>query len=175
MLLGISVSKWVEGFSTEGPMFWALIVLVLCLVYVRSNAAVAERQAKLEAENARRQEQTYQAMVQHYRQVVTDQQSRMDVAGQQSGARMSPPAAGGVLELFQLIADSSAQKITRLEAKSELLAKELAEAKRDLADQSSTTGVLLANLSDMQHQINNLNHAFGGLLGNEAPSDGRRN
>jgi len=88
---------------------------------------------------------------------------------------MSPPAAGGVLELFQLIADSSAQKITRLEAKSELLAKELAEAKRDLADQSSTTGVLLANLSDMQHQINNLNHAFGGLLGNEAPSDGRRN
>lgn len=72
-------------------MFWALIVLVLCLVYMRSNAVVAERQAKLEAENARRQEQTYQAMVQHYRQVVTDQQSRMDVVGQQSGTRMSPP------------------------------------------------------------------------------------
>lgn len=154
-------------------MFWALIVLVLCLVYVRSNAVVAERQAKLEAENARRQEQTYQAMVQHYRQVVTDQQSRMDIVGHQPGPRTSSPAAGGVLELFHLIADSSAQKITRLEAKTEGLTKELAEAKRELADQSSTTGMLLANLSDMQHQINNLNHALGGLLGNDTPSSGR--
>ncbi|PAW88822.1 MAG: hypothetical protein B9S33_04105 [Pedosphaera sp. Tous-C6FEB] len=91
MILGISLNQWAEGFTAEGPMFWALIVLVLCLVYMRSNAVVAERQAKLEAENARRQEQTYQAMVQHYRQVVTDQQSRMDVVGQQSGTRMSPP------------------------------------------------------------------------------------
>lgn len=149
-------------------MFWALVMLALCLVYVRSNAKVAERQAKLEAENARRQEQTYQAMVQHYRQVVTDQQSRMDTAGQMAGLRAAPPAAGGVLELFQLIADGNSQKITRLEAKNDSLIQELAEAKRELAEQSSTTGMLLANLSDMQHQINNLNHALGGLLGNEA-------
>ncbi|NBV23273.1 MAG: hypothetical protein EBS05_15300, partial [Proteobacteria bacterium] len=65
-------------------MFWALIVLLGCLVYMRGNQRVIERQAKMEAESARRQEQTYQAMVQHYRQVAMEQQTRMDSHGPRS-------------------------------------------------------------------------------------------
>ena len=174
MLLGIPTGHWAEGFTAEGPMFWTLIALVLCLVYVRSNSAVVERQAKLEAENARRQEQTYQAMVQHYRQVANEQQSRIDAAVQPGGSRNAGGGSGGVLELFQLLADNSAQKNTRLEARLDALSKELAETRRELADSSSTTGALLGNLSDMQHQLNNLNHAVGSLLDEKQPDGGRR-
>jgi hypothetical protein len=87
MLKADAMLGWASGFTAEGPMFWTLLVLLACLVYLRSTQIVAERQAKLEAENARRQEQTYQAMVQHYRQVVNEQQARMETAGQR------PPAA----------------------------------------------------------------------------------
>lgn len=161
--------QWMAGFTAEGPMFWTLIALLLCLVYMRSTQAVAERQAKLEAENARRQEQTYQAMVQHYRQVVSEQQMRMDAAGNQPQGRPAPPAAGtgGALELFQLLAESSSQKISKLEVRVDALTKELEAVKREAAESTAMTAQLLGIVSDMQHKINNLGNAMQAVLEKE--------
>lgn len=158
------VWQWFAGFTAEGPMFWTLIALLLCLVYMRSAQAVIERQAKLEAESARRQEQTYQAMVQHYRQVVSEQQLRMDSAGHHA-----PPAAGtgGALELFQLLAESSSQKISKLEVRVDALTKELESARREAAEATAMTAQLLGVASDMQHKINNLSNAMQLVLEKE--------
>ena len=129
-------------------------------------AKSSEQRAKLEAENARRQEQTYQAMVQHYRQVVSEQQMRMDA----TGCRAPPaPAAGtgGALELFQLLAESSNQKISRLEVRLEALTKELESVKRESAEATAMTAQLLGVLSDMQHKMNNLSNAMQIVLAKE--------
>ena len=160
--------QWMAGFTAEGPMFWTLVVLLGCLVYMRKGQAVTEQRAKLEAENARRQEQTYQAMVQHYRQVVSEQQMRMDATGHQ--APPAPPAAastGGTLELFQLLAESSTQKISKLEVRLDTLAKEIESAKRESAEATAMTAQLLGVVSDMQHKMNNLGNAMQIVLEKE--------
>ena len=147
-------------------MFWTLIALLGCLVHMRKGNAVTEQQAKMEAENGRRQEQTYQAMVQHYRQVVSEQQMRMDALGHH--AHPAPPAAatatGGALELFHLLAESSSQKISRLELRMDALTKELESAKRELTESTAMTAHLLDVVSDMQHKINNLSNAMQAVL-----------
>jgi uncharacterized protein involved in exopolysaccharide biosynthesis len=163
MLKADAMLGWASGFTAEGPMFWTLLVLLACLVYLRSTQIVAERQAKLEAENARRQEQTYQAMVQHYRQVVNEQQARMETAGQRPPAAPAASGASGTLELFQLLAESSAQKSARLEARVDALAQELEALRRELAEATAMNAQLLGVVSEMQHRINNLSHAVQGL------------
>ena len=158
------------GFTAEGPMFWTLVVLLGCLAYMRGTHRVTEQQAKLEAESARRQEQTYQAMVQHYRQVVNEQQMRMDAAGHHpQHAPSAPPAAstGGALELFQLLADSSSQKISKLEVHLDALTKELESARQEMAESTAMTAQLLGVVSDMQHKVNNLNHAVQNIVEKE--------
>ena len=148
-------------------MFWTLIVLLGCLVYMRTGQRFMERQAKVEAENARRQEQTYQAMVQHYRQVANEQQMRMDSGGHQ-GHRAPPVAsAGGALELFQLLSESSSQKFSKLEVRVESLAKELAAARRELEESTVMATQLLGVISDMQHKMNNLSNAMHAVLEKE--------
>lgn len=161
--------QWMAGFTAEGPMFWTLIALLFCLVYMRNGQAVVERQAKLEAENARRQEQTYQAMVQHYRQVVSEQQMRMDAVGHQQHAHPAPSAAGtgGALELFQLLAESSSQKISKLEVRMDALTKALESAQRDVAEATVMNAQLLGVVSDMQHKMNNLGNAMQAVLAKE--------
>lgn len=155
------------GFTAEGPMFWTLIALLFCLVYMRSAQASTERQAKMEAESARRQEQTYQAMVQHYRQVASEQQMRMDSGGHHGAP--APPAAstGGALELFQLISETSSQKFSKLEVRMESLTKELESTRRELAEETAMTAQLLGVLSDMQHKVNNLSNALHAVLDKE--------
>lgn len=163
--------QWMAGFTAEGPMFWTLVVLLGCLVYMRKGQAVTEQRAKMEAENARRQEQTYQAMVQHYRQVVSEQQMRMDATGHHAvPAPHAPPAAagtGGTLELFQLLAESSTQKISKLEVRLDALTKELESAKRESAEATAMTAQLLGVVSDMQHKMNNLGNAMQIVLEKE--------
>lgn len=158
--------QWMAGFTAEGPMFWTLIALLFCLVYMRNAQAVTERQAKLEAENARRQEQTYQAMVQHYRQVVNEQQMRMDAVGHPPPAQPAPSVAGagGALELFQLLAESSTQKISKLEVRVDALTKALESAQREAAEATAMNAQLLGVVSDMQHKLNNLDHAMQAVL-----------
>lgn len=158
--------QWLAGFTAEGPMFWTLIALLFCLVYMRNAQTVTERQAKLEAENARRQEQTYQAMVQHYRQVVNEQQMRMDAVGHQQAAHPAPPAAGagGALELFQLLAESSSQKISKLEVRVDTLTKALESVQREAAEATAMNAQLLGVFSDMQHKLNNLGNAMQAVL-----------
>lgn len=170
MLAGVAMLGWISGFTAEGPMFWTLLVLLACLVYLRSTQTVAERQAKLEAENARRQEQTYQAMVQHYRQVVNEQQARMETAAQHPPATPAAGSASGTLELFQLLAESSAQKTSRLEARVDALAKELEAARKEQAEATVMNAQLLGVMSEMQHQLNNLNHAVQGMGEKGEPS-----
>jgi phage shock protein A len=145
-----------SGFTVEGPMFWTLIVLIGCLVYMHSSQRSMERQAKMEAENGRRQEQTYQAMVQHYRQVVLEQQSRMDSPGHRSGS-------GGV-EAVQLLVESNMQRSARLEARVETLAKELEQLRRTVAECEGTSATLFSSVSDLHHKMNDLNHAVMGLV-----------
>ncbi|MEQ2006863.1 MAG: hypothetical protein ABMA26_08695 [Limisphaerales bacterium] len=161
--------QWMAGFTAEGPMFWTLVVLLGCLVYMRKGQAVTEQRAKLEAENARRQEQTYQAMVQHYRQVVSEQQMRMDATSHH--AQPAPPASaagtGGTLELFQLLAESSTQKISRLEVRLDTLTKEIEAAKRESAEATAMTAQLLGVVSDMQHKMNNISNAMQIVLEKE--------
>ena len=158
--------QWLTGFTAEGPMFWSLIALLGCLVYMRKGQAIIEQRAKMEAENSRRQEQTYQAMVQHYRQVVNEQQMRMD-----SGGRHSQPApaagSGGALELFQLLAESSSQKITRMEVRVDTLTRELESTQRELAESTAMSAQLLGVVSDMQHKLNNLSNAMQLVLEKE--------
>lgn len=161
--------QWMTGFTAEGPMFWTLIALLLCLVYMRNAQTVTERQVKLEAENSRRQEQTYQAMVQHYRQVVNEQQMRMDAVGHQQPAQPAAPVAGtgGALELFQLLAESSSQKISKLEVRMDALTKALESAQREAAEATAMNAQLLGVVSDMQHKINNLSNAMQAVLEKE--------
>lgn len=161
--------QWMTGFTAEGPMFWTLIALLFCLVYMRNAQAVTERQAKLEAESARRQEQTYQAMVQHYRQVVSEQQMRMDAVGHQPRAQPAPPVAGtgGALELFQLLAESSSQKISKLEVRVDALTKELESARHETTEATAMNAQLLGVVSDMQHKLNNLGNAMQAVLAKE--------
>ncbi|MBI5799810.1 MAG: hypothetical protein HZA92_03655 [Verrucomicrobia bacterium] len=156
-----------SGFTAEGPMFWTLIVLLGCLVYMRTGQRFMERQAKVEAENARRQEQTYQAMVQHYRQVANEQQMRMDSGGLHG--HHAPPAAssGGALELFQLLSESSLQKFSKLDVRVESLAKELAATRRELEESTVMATQLLGVISDMQHKMNNLSNAMHAVLEKE--------
>lgn len=149
-----------SGFTVEGPMFWTLIVLIGCLVYMHSTQRSMERQAKMEAENGRRQEQTYQAMVQHYRQVVLEQQARMDSPGHRSG---SGSASGGV-EAVQLLVESNMQRSARLEARVETLAKELDQLRRTLAECEGTSSTLFSSVSDLHHKMNNLNHSVMSLV-----------
>ena len=141
-------------------MFWTLIVLIGCLVYMHSTQRSMERQAKMEAENGRRQEQTYQAMVQHYRQVVLEQQARMDSPGHRSG---SGSASGGV-EAVQLLVESNMQRSARLEARVETLAKELDQLRRTLAECEGTSSTLFSSVSDLHHKMNNLNHSVMSLV-----------
>ena len=149
-----------SGFTVEGPMFWTLIVLIGCLVYMHSTQRSMERQAKMEAENGRRQEQTYQAMVQHYRQVVLEQQARMDSPGHRSG---SGSASGGV-EAVQLLVESNMQRSARLEARVETLAKELEQLRRTVAECEGTSSTLFSSVSDLHHKMNNLNHSVMSLV-----------
>ena len=136
-------------------MFWTLIALLGCLVYMRGTQRVTERQFRLEAENSRRQEQTYQAMVQHYSQAVFEMQARMD----------GPAHRGGVAgETVQLMLDSSSQRTARLEAKLEMLERELDKLRRAVAEGEGMNGTLLASISDLHHKFNNLNHAVSALV-----------
>lgn len=149
-----------SGFTVEGPMFWTLIVLIGCLVYMHSSQRSMERQAKMEAENGRRQEQTYQAMVQHYRQVVLEQQARMDLPGHRSGSG----SGGGGVEAVQLLVESNMQRSARLEARVETLAKELDQLRRTLAECEGTSSTLFSSVSDLHHKMNNLNHSVMSLV-----------
>lgn len=148
------------GFIAEGPMFWTLIALLGCLVYMRSAHQFAERQAKHELENARRQEQTYQTMVQHYRQVAMEQQARLDQHGQ-AGHR--PAGGGGSMEAVQLLVEGSMTRAARLEARVESLAKEMEQLRREVAECEGTTSTLFSSVSDLHHKFNGLNHAVQGL------------
>ena len=152
--------QWMAGFTAEGPMFWTLIALLFCLVYMRSAQANSERQAKMEAENARRQEQTYQAMVQHYRQVASEQQMRIDSAGTRAQPPPAPANSGGAMELFQLLAETNAQRFSKLEVRLDALTKELETTRRELAEETAMTAQLLGVLSDTQHKVNNLSNAL---------------
>ena len=133
-------------------MFWTLIVLLGCLVYMRGNQRVIERQAKMEAESARRQEQTYQAMVQHYRQVAMEQQTRMD--------SHNPRGNGGGAEVAQLLAENTMQRMSRLEARPEGLAKELEQCRREVVECEGTTTTLFSSVSDLHHKMNNISNAM---------------
>ena len=159
-----TASQWVSGFTAEGPMFWTLIALLLCLVFMRNAQIAAARQAKMEAESARRQEQSYQAMVQHYRQVASEQQMRMDSGGHRSAPAAPAAGMGGALELFQLMAESSSQKISKLEARVDVLAKQSESAQRELVEATAMTAQLLGVVSDMQHKVNNLSNAMHAVL-----------
>ncbi|MFA6546317.1 MAG: hypothetical protein WCS99_18005 [Limisphaerales bacterium] len=150
-----------SGGSVEGPMFWALVVLLGCLVYMRGTQRVTERQMKLEAESSRRQEQTYQAMVQHYRQVVMEQQSRMDTNGQRGGGG---GGGGSGVEAVQMLVENNMHREARLEARVEGLAKELEQLRREVAECEGTTTTLFGSVSDLHHKMNGLNHAVGALV-----------
>lgn len=141
-------------------MFWTLIVLIGCLVYMHSTQRSMERQAKMEAENGRRQEQTYQAMVQHYRQVVLEQQSRMDSPGHRSGSG----SGGGGVEAVQLLVESNMQRSARLEARVETMSKELEQLRRTIAECEGTSSTLFSSVSDLHHKMNNLNHSVMSLV-----------
>lgn len=141
-------------------MFWTLIVLLGCLVYMHSTQRFMERQAKMEAENGRRQEQTYQAMVQHYRQVVLEQQSRMDSPGHRSGSG----SGGGGVEAVQLLVESNMQRSARLEARVETMSKELEQLRRTIAECEGTSSTLFSSVSDLHHKMNNLNHSVMSLV-----------
>jgi DNA repair exonuclease SbcCD ATPase subunit len=143
------------GFSGEGPLFWILVVTVGVMLYLRATHRVTERQLKLEAENARRQEQTYQAMVQHYRQVAMEQQTRPEAASARSGPGQ---------EVTYLLVENSLQRVARVEARLDALAKELEELKKQLAECDGTTNTLFSSVSDLHHKLNNLNHAVGSLV-----------
>ncbi len=149
-----------SGFTAEGPMFWTLIALFLCLIFMRNAHVTAARQAKMEAESARRQEQTYQAMVQHYRQVVLEQQARMDSPGHRSGSG----GGGGGVEAVQLLVESNMQRSARLEARVETLSKELEQLRRTVAGCEGTNSALFSSVSDLHHKMNDLNHAVMGLV-----------
>jgi phage shock protein A len=138
-------------------MFWALIVLLGCLVYMRGNQRVIERQAKMEAESARRQEQTYQAMVQHYRQVAMEQQTRMDSHGPRSNG-------GSGAEVAQLLAENTMQRMSRLEARLEGITKELEQCRREVEGCEGTATTLFTSVSDMHHKMNNISNAVQMLL-----------
>ena len=146
-----------SGFTAEGPMFWTLIALFLCLIFMRNAHVTAARQAKMEAESARRQEQTYQAMVQHYRQVAMEQQQRSDHS--HPGQRGS----GSSLEAVQLLVESNMSRSARLEARVEALTKELEQLRREVAGCEGTTSTLFNSVSDLHHKFNGLNHAVQGL------------
>ncbi|MEN9573086.1 MAG: hypothetical protein RL514_941 [Verrucomicrobiota bacterium] len=152
-----TASQWVSGFTAEGPMFWTLIALLLCLVFMRNAQIAAARQSKMEAESARRQEQTYQAMVQHYRQVAMEQHQRSDHS--HPGQRGS----GSSLEAVQLLVESNMARSARLEARAEALTKELEELRRMVAGCEGMTSALFSSVSDLHHKFNGLNHAVQGL------------
>ena len=141
-------------------MFWTLITLLGCLVYMRSAQQFMARQAKQEAENARRQEQTYQTMVQHYRQVAMEQQSRLD---QHSHPGQRGGGGGSAVEAVQLLVESNMARSARLEARVESLTKELEELRREVTECEGTSATLFSSVSDLHHKFNGLNHAEQGL------------
>ncbi len=148
------------GFIAEGPMFWTLIVLLGCLVYMRSAQQFLERQAKAEAENTRRQEQTYQTMIQHYRQVAMEHQTRLDQPGQ-PGQRAG--SSGSAVEAVQLLVESNMSRSARLEARVEAMTKELEKLRREVEECEGTTSTLFSSVSDLHHKFNGLSHAVQGL------------
>lgn len=157
-----AISNEFAGFIAEGPMFWTLIVLLGGLVYVRSAQQFAERQARQEAENARRHEQTYQTMIQHYRQVAMEQQSRLDHQNQ-PGHRVGAAGGGSAVEALQMLVESNMARSARLEARVEALTKELESLRREVAECEGTTSTLFSSVSDLHHKYNGLNHAVQGL------------
>jgi uncharacterized protein YoxC len=150
-----AISDSLTGLNAADPIFWTVIVLLACLVYLRGTQQMMTRQMKLEAESSRRQEQTYQAMVQHYRQTAFEMQSRMDGGGTR--------AAGGASELTHLFAESL-QRTARLETRLDALTRELDAVRRETADQAATNNTLIGSLSDLHHKVNGLNHAVQGMV-----------
>jgi biopolymer transport protein ExbB/TolQ len=146
--------------NVEWPLLLALGLVVLVAVagsfiYIRCTQQVSERQLRLEAENARRQEQTYQVMVQHYRQAVLEMQSRMD----------APMArGGGSVEAVQLLVEGNIHRMARMEARLEILNTELQQLRRSLSECEATNQTLFSSVSDLHHKFNNLNHAVGDLV-----------
>ena len=66
--------------------------------------------------------------------------------------------------MFQLLAESSSQKISKLEARVDVLAKQSEAAQRELTEATAMTAQLLGVISDMQHTINNLSNAMQAVL-----------
>jgi uncharacterized membrane-anchored protein YhcB (DUF1043 family) len=151
-----AISESLAGLSAADPIFWTVIVLLACLVYLRGTHQVMTRQMKMEAESSRRQEQTYQAMVQHYRQTAFEMQSRMEGGGGRA-------TGGGSPELTHLFAENL-QRTARLETRLDTLARELETLRRDVADQAATNATLIGSLSDLHHKVNGLNHAVQGMV-----------
>lgn len=162
MFLAVAIQEApLSTLNVEWPLLLALGLVVLVAVagsfiYIRCTQQVSERQLRLEAENARRQEQTYQAMVQHYRQAVIEMQSRMDAPAARGG--------GGSVEAVQVLVEGNIHRMARMEARLEILNTELQQMRRNLSECEATNQTLFSSVSDLHHKFNNLNHAVGDLV-----------